>query len=230
MKVMILAAGRGQRMMPLTANTPKPLLEVQGLSIIERNITQLKHNGFNDIVINTAYLGSQIENKLGDGSSYRVNIIYSQEKNQKLETAGGVINALPLLGNEPFLVINGDTLNNYPLKKIKSLSSKLGQDILAHLILVPNPAHNAQGDFDIDKHSYLQQHLNHNPYTFSGIGVYHPDFFKPHLNQRQTLYPLLQQGIKDKHISAEVFKGFWCDIGTPKRLNELQSYPITLLN
>lgn len=228
MKAMILAAGRGKRMMPLTANTPKPLLDVKGLSIIEHNIIQLQANGFNDIIINTAYLGQKIAQKLGNGSQFGVNITYSHELGEGLETAGGIINALPLLSNtandEPFLVLNSDTLNDYPLVNLKKLTPVFIQSsILAHLILVPNPAHNLKGDFDIEA-GLLTKKPSDNPYTFSGIGVYHFDFFKPYHTIEPTclaLLPLLESGIKNKIISAEIHQGFWCDIGTPERLAQL---------
>ncbi len=224
---MILAAGRGKRMMPLTKNTPKPLLKVGDRSIIEHNIRHLKNNGFNEIVINTAYLGQQIENKLGTGADNGISINYSHELELELNTGGGIKNALPLLGSEVFLVLNGDTLNDYPLKTLKNKVSQLiAAKILCHIILVPNPPHNTKGDFDI-KNDYLVQHKTHNPWTFSGIGIYHPHFFRGHANNTNiALYQLLKQGIKNKTITAEIYQGFWCDIGTPKRLTQLQNYNI----
>ena len=222
MKAMILAAGRGKRMMPLTANTPKPLLKIKGLSIIEHNIKQLKANDFTNIIINTAHLGQKIEDKLGCGMQYGVQISYSRENTEALETAGGIINALPLLGHQPFLVLNGDTLNDYPLKKLH-----LPKHSLAHLILVPNPTHNPDGDFSLNVRGSTS-YINHPnavrssiSYTFSGVAIYHPDFFNDYPNTRLALSSLFKEGIKKQSISAEIHHGFWYDIGTPQRLNQL---------
>lgn len=227
MKAMILAAGRGKRMMPLTAHTPKPLLKVAGTTIIEHNIKQLKAAGVKNIIINIAYLGEKIRAKLGNGSIYGLNITYSPEAENALETAGGIINALPLLGKKPFLVLNGDTLNDYPLQKLE-----LPATSLSHLVLVPNPKHNPDGDFSLGKfflgntpniYHLTRQHKN--PYTFSGIAIYHPNFFKNKPNKPQALYPLFTEAIAKQTITAEVYHGFWYDVGTPERFYELQKDP-----
>ena len=220
MKAMILAAGRGKRMMPLTAKIPKPLLYVNGMSLIEHNINALKQANINDIVINTAYLGKQIEQHLGNGSRYQANISYSREQDKGLETAGGIINALPLLGKQAFIVINGDVLCDYPLQNLHSLP----EQSLAHLILTPNPPHNPQGDFGLNDNHQLTLKTPHQPhYTFTGLALYHPDFFMGYPNTTLALYPLFKKAIAQHTITAQIHTGFWHDVGTPERLRQLQS-------
>lgn len=214
MKAMILAAGRGERMMPLTKNTPKPLIKVKGITLIEHSINALKRAGIIDIVINIAYLGNQVKSHLGDGSKFGVTIAYSDESSGALETAGGIIKALPLLGTEPFVVINSDVICNYDLYKLK-----LPIGSLAHLVLIDNPAHNQKGDFSLtNNHQVTNAHEQ--TYTFSGIGIYHPDFFKNHLHTqgKLPLYPLLTEAIANTQLSGEHYDGYWQDIGTPERL------------
>ncbi len=211
---MILAAGRGERMMPLTKNTPKPLIKVKGITLIEHSIKMLKKANIIDIVINIAYLGAQIKTHLGNGSSFGVNISYSDEQNNALETAGGIIKALPLLDKDPFIVINSDVLCDYDLSEIK-----LPKNSLAHLLLIDNPEHNPEGDFSIGNNQQLTL-VNNKSLTFSGIGIYHPDFFKHHLNSqgKLPLYPLLKEAINNNQLSGEHYSGNWSDIGTPERL------------
>ncbi len=211
---MILAAGRGERMMPLTKNTPKPLIKVKGIALIEHSINALKKAGIIDIVINIAYLGDQIKSHLEDGSKFGVNITYSDESKGALETAGGIIKALPLLGNKPFIVINSDVLCDYDLSK---LTLPIGS--LAHLVLINNPAHNQKGDFSlINNHQIVSTHAQ--TYTFSGVGIYHPDFFKnhTHVQGKLPLYPLLTEAISNAQLSGEYYTGYWQDVGTPERL------------
>ena len=216
MKAMILAAGRGERMMPLTKTTPKPLLKVRGLTLIEHSIMALKKAKISNIIVNVAYLGWQIKAYIGNGSRLGVKITYSDEFSGALDTAGGIIKALPLLGKEPFVVINSDVLCDYDLSKLA-----LPVDSLAHLILVDNPEHNTTGDFSLtDDH---QGSINQsNDLTFSGIGIYHPNFFKPYTSTpgQLALYPLLKDAIANNKLSAEHYHGHWQDIGTPERLEQ----------
>ena len=211
---MILAAGRGERMMPLTKNTPKSLIKVKDLTLIEHSINALKKSNIIDIVINIAYLSEQIKTHLGDGSKFGVNIAYSDESSGALETAGGIIKALPILGNKPFVVINSDVLCDFNLSK---LTLPVGS--LAHLVLIDNPPHNPNGDFSlVNNHQVTNVHGQ--SYTFSGIGIYHPDLFKSHLafEQKLPLYPILKEAIANGNLSGEHYDGYWQDVGTPERL------------
>lgn len=216
MRVMILAAGLGSRMRPLTKHTPKPLLEIGGIPLIVWHIERLAHNGFKDIVINIAHLGYKIPEALGDGSQWGVDIIYSDEQNEgALESAGGIIKALAHLGNEPFLVINADIWCEYDFDP----KFELGGGILAHLILVPNPPHNPEGDFVL-RDTTIRSEGKHK-YTFSGIGYYHPNLFSNLPYGKQSLAPILRNAMRYDKVSGEFFDGEWRDIGTPKRLEEL---------
>ncbi|PPK70769.1 MurNAc alpha-1-phosphate uridylyltransferase [Methylobacter tundripaludum] len=218
MKAMILAAGRGERMRPLTDHTPKPLLQAAGKPLIEHTITQLVANGFNDIVINHAHLGLQIEDRLGNGHQFGANISYSPEGEHALETAGGIINALHLLGDEAFLVVNGDIATDFPFAELKNLAVDL-----AHLVLVDNPAHNAQGDFGLDKDGLLVS-SSAERFTFSGIGLYRPELFHNRPKGPSKLGPLLRRAMTSGRVSGQKTDGFWMDIGTPERLQELDFY------
>ncbi|BAS67547.1 N-acetylmuramate alpha-1-phosphate uridylyltransferase MurU [Bathymodiolus septemdierum thioautotrophic gill symbiont] len=212
MKAMILAAGKGERMMPLTKDTPKPLLKVHGKTLIEHTIDNLKKSSITDIVINTAYLGNKIQVYLGDGSQFGVQIQYSAETTI-LETAGGIIQALPLLGNEPFMVINADVLCDLDL----SLPI-LPNDALAHLVLIDNPGHNLVGDFSLNDNRITLK--KEQTYTFSGIGIYHPNFFQSHLNSKQKLplITLFKEAISSNKLTGKHYQCDWHDIGTPERL------------
>lgn len=215
MKAMILAAGRGERMRPLTDHTPKPLLPVAGKPLIEHTIIQLVSAGFTDIVINHAHLGQQIEDTLGNGNHLGANISYSPEGGQALETAGGIINALPLLGKDVFLVVNGDIATDFPFAALKKVSVDL-----AHIVLIDNPPHHTQGDFALDNSGKVTENENHR-YTFSGIGLYHPDLFSKTPPGKSKLAPLLREAIAAKKATGQHYSGFWMDIGTPERLQEL---------
>ncbi len=216
MKAMILAAGRGDRMRPLTDQTPKPLLKVGGKPLIVWHIENLKNAGFDDIVINIAWLGDQIPTALGDGSKFGVNLHYSDEQKEgALETAGGIIKALPLLNSEPFLVVNGDVWCSYPYSNIHRL--KKGD--LAHLVLVNNPEHNPKGDFALIDSRVIEK--GSEKFTFSGIGFYHPDLFNDLTQGKRPLAPLLREKMRENQISGEYFTGDWRDIGTPERLEVL---------
>lgn len=212
MKAMILAAGRGERLKPLTDKTPKPLLQAGQHTLIEYHLYHLADAGFKDVVINVAWLGEKIINNLGDGSKYKLNIQYSNEGDQALETGGGIFNALPLLGNDPFLVINGDVWTDYPFEKLYNFIPRG----MAHLIMVNNPAHNSEGDFYLDNNMLTES--GNNKYTFSGIGVYKKDFFNGQSRESFPLAPLIRQYIKQQKISAELYNGEWDDIGTIERL------------
>jgi MurNAc alpha-1-phosphate uridylyltransferase len=218
MKAMILAAGRGERMRPLTDHTPKPLLLAAGKPLIQHTIEQLVATGFNDIVINHAHLGAQIEDRLGNGNRLGANISYSSEGEQALETAGGIINALHLLGNEAFLVVNGDIATDFPFAKLKNQPVDL-----AHLILVDNPAHHPEGDFGLDQSGLVVANAAEQ-FTFSGIGLYRPELFENIPAGPSKLGPLLRQAIAKGRISGQKIDGFWMDIGTPERLQELDFY------
>lgn len=215
MKAMILAAGRGERMRPLTDHTPKPLLKAAGKPLIEYTLESLIKIGVTDVVINLAHLGEQIKTYLGDGSRYHMHIQYSHEALPGLETAGGIKKALPLLGDEPFLVVNGDIHCNFPL------ASLIHREIdLAHLVLINNPKHHLEGDFALSDQSLIS--LEDIPkYTYSGIGIYHPELFSSLSQGRSALAPLLKSAIQENHITGEVYQGFWMDIGTPERLDHL---------
>ncbi|NOQ15069.1 MAG: NTP transferase domain-containing protein [Methyloprofundus sp.] len=218
MKAMILAAGRGERMRPLTDHTPKPLLKVAGKPLIEYTIEALVAAGIADIVINLAHLGEQIQHYLGDGSRYQANIVYSREGGTSaLETAGGIKKALPLLGSKPFLVVNGDISCDFPLQNLSNKSCDL-----AHLVLVNNPAHHPAGDFALGSHSIASAEGSPK-YTYSGIGLYHPDLFSQLAQGKSALGPLLKDAMQEKRITAELYHGFWMDIGTPERLAELNA-------
>lgn len=223
MKTMILAAGRGQRMRPLTDHTPKPLLTVGGQPLIVWHIKRLAKAGLRDIVINHAWLGEKIESTLGDGSQWGVSIRYSPEPTA-LETAGGIANALPLLGQAPFLVINGDTWCDWPVENASTdaLRPPLSATTsLAHLVMVANPTHHPEGDFAINDGGKLSEAGNAR-LTYSGLGIYHPDLFKAIGTQEPTpLGPILKQAMTKGLITGEVHRGQWMDIGTPERLEQL---------
>lgn len=217
MKAMILAAGRGERMRPLTDHTPKPLLPVAGLTLIEHTIKQLVAADFTDLVINHAHLGQQIADHLGDGSHYGASIHYSPEGAQGLETAGGIIHARHLLGDGVFLVVNGDIATDFPFAQLHGLAVDL-----AHVVLVPNPPHHPQGDFGITAHGLVSaQQLPH--YTFSGIGLYRPELFQHLPEGSHKLGPLLRLAMAEQRVTGQVHDGLWMDIGTPERLQALDA-------
>lgn len=210
---MILAAGRGERMRPLTDHTPKPLLKVGGKPLIVHHLEHLGAAGFTEILINHAHLGRQIEAALGDGSAWGVRIRYSPE-HPALETGGGIFRALPFLGPDPFLVVNGDIWTDYDFCGIGLASSDL-----AHLVLVDNPAYRADGDFVLT--DGRAQEAGQPRLTFSGIGVYHPALFSGCQPEPFPLAPLLRTAMKKGRVSAEHYRGDWFDVGTPERLQSL---------
>lgn len=211
---MILAAGRGERMRPLTDVTPKPLLRVGGTTLIEHHLLRLARAGLHDVVVNTGHLGEQIEATLGDGARYGVRIEYSREGNAILDTGGGIFNALPLLGEAPFLVVNGDIYTDYPYAGLTA--APVG---LAHLILVPNPPQHAHGDFVLQQGRVSSE--GEERLTFSGIGVYRPQLFASCRAGVFPLAPLLRRAMADGELSGERYDGEWWDVGTPARLAAL---------
>lgn len=213
---MILAAGRGERMRPLTDHTPKPLLEVGGLPLIAWHLDRLAVAGYRQVVINHAHLGDQIEARLGDGSHWGLSIRYSREgEGRALETGGGICKALPLLGGDPFLVINGDVWCDLDLA---SLALPAGD--LAHLVLVDNPPHHATGDFFLNEGRVAAAGRGQR-LTFAGIGVYHPALFAGCRPEPFPLAPLLRRAMTDARVSGRYYQGRWVDVGTPQRLHDL---------
>lgn len=220
---MILAAGRGERMRPLTDVLPKPLLRAGGKALIEYHLMNLVKSGFPDVVINHAWLGSMIEDALGEGDRYGIRIHYSRESSG-LETAGGIANALTLLAGtesrQPFLVVNGDIYCEYDFSRLLPLLVQMQtrpDQMQAHLVLVDNPPHHAGGDFSLDAGMVIP--ASHHSLTFSGIGLYQPALFDgiaPGTPAR--LAPLLHQAIADQRVSGEHYHGMWMDVGTPDRL------------
>lgn len=222
-KAMILAAGRGERMRPLTDHTPKPLLRVGGKALIEYHLEALAAAGFEMLVINHAHLGHRIEQALGDGARWGLRIAYSPEgEGRALETGGGIFKALPLLGPGPFLVLNGDV---WCQPDFSRLSLPPGR--LAHLLLVDNPAHHPHGDFLLRDGLALDpsdqcRERRYSRLTFSGIGLYHPELFAGCRRGAFPLAPLLRAAMGQGRVSAEHYRGPWLDIGTPQRLAELE--------
>jgi MurNAc alpha-1-phosphate uridylyltransferase len=213
---MILAAGRGERMRPLTDTQPKPLLRIRGKPLIERHIERLAQAGIERIVINLAWLGWMIRDYLGDGSRHGVSIRYSEESPHPLETAGGIFRALPLLGPDPFLVVNGDIFTDYGFERVS-----LDEERDAHLVLVPNPPQLPRGDFglqgDVAVPAAAQQ------YTFAGIAAYRNEFFAGCEDGVFPLKPLLLRSMAAKLCGAELYTGLWEDVGTPERLEALNA-------
>jgi MurNAc alpha-1-phosphate uridylyltransferase len=213
---MILAAGRGERMRPLTDVTPKPLLRVGGKPLIERHVERLAQAGVERIVVNLFWLGALIRDFLGDGARYGVSISYSEEMPKALETAGGIFRALPFLGPGPFLVVNGDVLSDFDFRGLT-----LGGAADAHLVLVPNPPQHPRGDFGVQGGLALPSAPL--TFTFSGIAAYRPEFFAGCVDGVFPLKPLLLRAMAAGRCSAEVYTGFWEDVGTPERLAALNA-------
>ena len=217
--VVLLAAGQGKRMLPLTENTPKPLLKIGEHALIEHHLIRLSEAGFQNIVINLAYLGDQIREKLGGGEKYGVDINYSDESfTGALETAGGLKHALPLICSDPFLVVNADIWTDYPFSKIlKPLTG------LARLVVVKNPEHNQAGDFSPVKSGSLLQRKEsaENSHTFSGIALYHKAMFTNLVSGCQPLAPLFFELAQSGRLEGEVYSGRWTDVGTPQRLQKI---------
>ncbi|QFU74485.1 nucleotidyltransferase family protein [Halioglobus maricola] len=219
MKAMILAAGFGERMRPLTEHTPKPLLQVAGVPLMEYHLRRLAAAGCNEIVVNVSHLADQIETYFGDGDRWGVNIAYSHE-DEPLETAGGIQRALPLLGDEAFLVVNGDVWIDYPFEQLIDYQLKPWEQ--AHLVMVDNPPQHPLGDFCLD----VEGRVSERPeplagYTYAGLAMFSPVFFAHLRPGKLALRPLLDQAIADGSLGAQYYGGEWADVGTPERLKEL---------
>lgn len=222
MKAMLLAAGKGTRMMPLTANCPKPLLSVGDDTLIGHQIRRLRAAGINDIIINVAYLGEQIMECIGDGREYGVTVQFSQEQ-QPLETAGGILRALSLLGDEPFVLVNGDVWSDLPLSLL--VDKPLSDVCLGHLILVANPDHNCRGDFALDHGILVEPQANLAAYTYSGMALLRPEIITGYPRKRECfgLKEVFDWAIEQKRLSGELYRGDWIDVGTPERLAQLRA-------
>jgi MurNAc alpha-1-phosphate uridylyltransferase len=212
MKAMILAAGRGERMGALTANEPKPLLSIGGESLIERHLARLAAAGFGDVVINLSYRGAQIAARLGDGARFGLAIRYSEEGEPPLETAGGIVHALPLLGRAPFLLVNSDVYTDLDLRGFADAAAA------STLLLVPNPAHNPRGDFGLDERGYVT--AAEPKLTYGGVAVLDTELFAELAPQRRPLKPVLDAAIARGELRGQFYDGTWIDVGTPERLDE----------
>jgi len=213
---MLLAAGRGERMRPLTDSVPKPLLQVGGRALIAWHLAALARAGIRELVINLSWLGAQLRAALGDGSDYGVSISWSDEGPVPLETGGGIFRALPLLGPTPFLVVNADIWTDIDFGRLQ-----LPAGDLAHLVLTPNPLHHPRGDFGLEGHRVINRDSER--LTYSGVGVYSPTFFAGCAPGRFPLLPLLNRAIAAERVSGEVHRGQWCDVGTAERLASLSA-------
>lgn len=219
MKAMILAAGKGERMRPLTDEIPKPLLEVGGRPLIAWHLEKLAKAKFDEVVINHAYLGEMVEAYVGDGSRWNLKITYSRESSP-LETAGGIKKALPLIGDQPFLVINADIYTDFDYATVKNRNLN---DCKGHLVMVENPKQHPNGDFVL-KNNQIELE-GKEKLTFSGIAIYQPEIFEEiNVESVVKLAPILKKLIEARCISGEVFQGLWFDIGTPERLKEINSF------
>ncbi|SFD60276.1 Nucleotidyl transferase [Thiohalospira halophila DSM 15071] len=214
MRAMLLAAGRGQRMRPLTDTTPKPLLEVAGESLLARHLRRLAAAGIREVVINHAWLGEQVEAAVGDGRTWGLAVRYSPE-DPALETGGGITAALPLLGEDPFLVVNGDVFTDYPFERLPQEPDGLG-----HLVLTPNPDHHTGGDFALEAGRVRAAGGTHSTYT--GIAVLRPALFAGCRPEPFPLGPLLREAAERGELAGELFTGEWNDVGTPERLSALR--------
>ena len=211
---MILAAGRGERLRPITESAPKALVEVRGESLLERHLRAVRGAGISTVVINLGWLGDQIVERIGSGADYGLDVIYSPEGDNILETGGGIHRALPMLGSEPFLVINADIYTDMPLP---THLAEPGDD--GYLVLVPKPEHQAAGDFAL-----IDQRIRNEGgplLTFSGVAIYHPRFFAGCKPGRFPLAPMLRAAADSKRLGGQLYDGLWRDIGTPERLSEL---------
>ena len=217
MRAMILAAGRGERMRPLTDTRPKPLLEVAGKPLIQYHLEALARAGITDVVINLAWQGEVLRSALGDGQRFGLRICYSEEPDGALETGGGMLAALPMLGPGPFLAISGDIWTDFPLE---SLSRRLASGDVAHFVLVPNPDFHEQGDFGLDGGRLLDRAPR---YTYANIGVVSADFFADRQPGRFPLAPLMFDWIRRGRVSGELYRGRWYNLGTPMQLTQLDA-------
>ena len=220
MKAIVLAAGRGERLRPITDTTPKPLVPVAGKPLIVYHLEALARAGIHDIVINLSWLPDKIRAALRDGRQYGVRIAYTDEGPVALETGGGIFNAIQLLGPGPFLVVNGDTFTDIDFAALRAGADADTQaGALARLVLVPNPTQHPRGDFGLEGDRVVERESGR--FTYSGVGVYRPEFFEGCAPGKFPLLPLLERAIAAGRLRGEVHKGEWCDVGTPQRLAEL---------
>ena len=214
MTAMILAAGRGERLRPITDNVPKPLVRVGGVSLLDRHLHRLADAGETRVVINLGWLGEQIVECIGSGSDYGLQVCYSPEYDQILETGGGIRRALPMLGQDPFWVLNGDIHTDLALPGIE-----LADDCFGHLILVATPADKPVGDFDLVEGKI--RNSDHPSYTFSGVALYRPEFLEQRSIERFSIVPLLREAADLGQLSGSLYGGQWADIGTPQKLDDI---------
>ena len=221
MRAMILAAGLGERMQPLTADIPKPLLEVGGKSLIVHQVERLVAGGVTGVVVNHFYLGEKIQEALGNGSKFGIEILYSKEA-IRLETGGGIIKSLPKLEDESFIVVNADIWADFDFSKLQTLQPR---ERLAHLVLVENSDHNPRGDFYINENGRVHEEkkASDKRLTFSGISVLHKKLFEGYSIQPISLVPLLQKAMANNLVTGEIHDGLWFDVGTPERLEEVNA-------
>lgn len=215
MRAMILAAGRGERLRPLTDRIPKPLVKVGDKPLIEHHLENLAAAGFRDVVINQGHLGDLLRDRLGEGERWNINIHWSEEQPEALETGGGIFRALPLLGSSPFLIINSDIWTNFPLVRLRAAKCDW-----AHLVLVPNPAHNSSGDFALQGARIRNQGAE--KFTFSGISIYHPRLFDGCIDGKFSVVPILRRAIDEHVVTGALFSGAWGDTGTQERLEQVR--------
>ena len=216
MKAMLLAAGRGERMRPITDALPKPLVPVAGKPLIAWHLASLARAGFRDVVINTSWLAGSLHAALGDGSAFGVSITWSDEGPVPLETGGGIFRALPLLGPGPFLVVNADIWTDIDFGTLA-----LADDAHARLVLVPNPPHNPRGDFGLDGDLVVSRDTDR--FTYSGVGMYRRELFEGSSGERFPLLPVLNRGIAARCVRGELHRGAWSDVGTAERLAALDA-------
>ena len=216
MKAMVLAAGRGERMRPITDKLPKPLVPVAGKPLIDYHLERLAAAGVRDVVVNLSWLGERIRAALGDGGDYGLSISYSEEGPVPLETGGGIFKALPLLGPGPFLVVNGDTWSDIDYSHLALEDGANGR-----IVLVPNPTHNLRGDFGVEGDFVVDRPTDR--FTYSGVGAYRPEFFDGCSPGRFPMLPLLKRAIAARVLRGELHGGEWCDVGTPERLAALDA-------
>jgi N-acetyl-alpha-D-muramate 1-phosphate uridylyltransferase len=217
-RAMLLAAGFGERMRPLTLTRPKPLLEVGGRALLDWHLTGLARAGVREVVINLSWLGEQIRAQVGDGARFGLKVAYSDEGAVPLEAGGGIFQALPLLGSEPFLVVNGDIWTDFHFARIEDLPA----DCTGLLVMVPNPPQHLRGDFFVDDRRIVSQETAQRR-TYSGIGLYRAEFFAGCAPGKFPIMPLWQRAIAAGRLAAQLYDGSWFDVGTPQRLQELDS-------
>ncbi len=220
MKAMLLAAGRGERLRPLTDEMPKSLVEVRGESLLEKHLLNIARAGIREVVINLGWLGDHIERRIGSGAQFGLSVAYSREGENILETGGGIHKALPLLGDEPFVVVNADIYTDMAIPDVTLATGALG-----HLVLVPSPAYRDAGDFDLVEG--LVRNGDSPSLTFSGIAIYRPQLLQACEAGRFSIVPLLREAADAGQLQGSLYEGLWADIGTPQRLSDLGRMALT---